>query len=105
MTDPPRRFPPPWTVEEPTKLAQQCFIVKDHNGTALAYFYFEEESGRRTAAGLLTCYETRRIAANIAGWPICSAPCRSRTRTRLFNENSGAWCCFNEIFRQIDEER
>jgi hypothetical protein len=30
---PPRRFPPPWTVEE----TDACFIVKDHAGQALAY--------------------------------------------------------------------
>ena len=28
-----RRFPPPWTVEE----TQPCFIVRDHNGQALAF--------------------------------------------------------------------
>jgi len=32
----------------------------------LAYIYFEDESGRRAAAKLLTKDETRRIAANIA---------------------------------------
>jgi hypothetical protein len=37
----PRRFPPPWTVEEP----QPCFIVRDHSGQALAFVYFEEEPG------------------------------------------------------------
>jgi len=24
-----------------------CFIVRDHNGQALAYVYFEEEPGRQ----------------------------------------------------------
>jgi hypothetical protein len=43
---PARRFPPPWTVEE----IDACFIVRDHNGQALAYVYFEEEPGRRAAA-------------------------------------------------------
>jgi hypothetical protein len=43
MTDP-RRFPPPRSVEEPDpKLDRQCFIVRDANGQALAYVYFEEE--------------------------------------------------------------
>jgi hypothetical protein len=37
-TQPPRRFPPPWTVEEIT------------TGQALAYVYFEDETGR--VAGL-----------------------------------------------------
>ncbi len=43
----PRRFPPPWTVEEPN---DACFIVRDKNDQALAYIYFEDEPGRRSAA-------------------------------------------------------
>ena len=35
----PRRFTPPWTIEE----TQACFIVKDFGGQKLAYVYFEEE--------------------------------------------------------------
>ena len=66
----PRRFPPPWSVEEPnSKLDRQCFIVRDAGGQALAYVYFEEEPGRRSAAHLLTRDEARRIAANIAKLP------------------------------------
>ena len=37
----PRRFPPPWTVEE----QEACFVVRDHNGQQLAYVYFEDEPG------------------------------------------------------------
>ena len=67
---PERHFPPPWSVEEPDpKLDRQCFIVRDHNGQALAYVYFEEELGRRVAAQLLTRDEARRIAVNIAKLP------------------------------------
>ena len=62
---PERRFPPPWSVEE----TDACFIARDHNGQALAYVYFEEEPGRRSAAHLLTRDEARRIAANIGKLP------------------------------------
>jgi hypothetical protein len=60
-----RRFPPPWTVEE----QEACFVVRDHNGQQLAYVYFEDEPGRRSAAKLLRCDEAQRIAANIAKLP------------------------------------
>jgi hypothetical protein len=59
------RFPPPWSVEEQAA----CFVVRDHNGQALAYVYFEEEPGRRSAAKLLTRDEARSIAANVAKLP------------------------------------
>jgi hypothetical protein len=45
------------------------FIVRDNNGQALSYVYCEHEAGRRTAAGLLTQDEARRIAINIAKLP------------------------------------
>jgi hypothetical protein len=60
-----RRFPPPWSVEE----QDACFVVRDHNGQHLAYVYFEDEPGRRSAAKLLSKDEARRIAANIAKLP------------------------------------
>jgi spore germination protein YaaH len=59
---PTRRFPPPWSAEEQSA----CFVVRDHSGHALAYVYFEDEPGRRSAAKLLTRDEARRIAVNIA---------------------------------------
>ncbi len=64
MTEP-RRFPPPWSIDE----TEACFIVRDRNRQDLAYVYFEEEPGRRSAANLLTRDEARRIAANVAKLP------------------------------------
>ena len=61
----PRRFPPPWTVKE----LDACFVVIDSAEQKLAYVYFEEEPGRRSAAKLLTKDEARRIAVNLARLP------------------------------------
>ena len=64
---PQRRFPPPWSVDEAnSKLDRRCFIVRDTNGQALAYVYFEGELDRRSAAHLLTRDEAQRIAADVA---------------------------------------
>jgi hypothetical protein len=46
-----------------------CFIVRDHGGQKLAYVYYEEEPGRRSAAKMLTKDEARRIAAYFAKLP------------------------------------
>jgi hypothetical protein len=60
-----RRFPPPRSVQE----LEACFVVRDGNGQQLAYVYFEDEPGRRSAAKLLSKDEARRIAASIAKLP------------------------------------
>ena len=55
-----RNFPPPWSVGE----LDSCFVVKDANGQALAYMYFEKEPRRRFRRDeLLTRDEAQRIAA------------------------------------------
>ena len=65
MIEPPRRFPPPWEIED----NGACFIVRDANGQAHGCFYCEYEVGRRAAAKLLTKDEARRMAANFAKLP------------------------------------
>jgi hypothetical protein len=61
-----RNFPPPWSVEE----VDSCFVVKDANGQALAYMYFEKEPLRRyRRRELLTRGEAQRIAAIFAKLP------------------------------------
>ena len=61
----PRRFPPPWTVED----LGSCFVVKDGAGQKLGHFYYEEKPGRRSEAKMLTRDEARRIAASVTKLP------------------------------------
>ena len=49
-------WPPPWSVED----IDAAFVVKDSSGQKVAYVYYEEEPGRRSAAKLLTD-EARRL--------------------------------------------
>ena len=63
-TQPPRRFPPPWTVEEYRDLA---YIVRDANRFPVAYVYFA--SDLKHTRYLMTKDEARTIAATIAKLP------------------------------------
>jgi hypothetical protein len=58
MTD---RFPPPWAVQE----QDACFVVTDSTMQKLAYVYFEDDPGRRSAAKLLSRDEALRIAGQL----------------------------------------
>jgi hypothetical protein len=53
---PTRRFTPPWDIED----NGACFIIRDNNGQALPYVYYENEPGRRTAAGFQAQQNDRR---------------------------------------------
>jgi hypothetical protein len=54
----PRRFPPPWTVEQ----IAGGFKVLDGNGMAVAYCYCRANEGDAHIAKVLTIDEARRIA-------------------------------------------
>ena len=62
MHEPETHLPSQWAVEE----LSACFVVKDDAGQKVAFVYFEDEPGRRSAAKLLTHDEAHRIALNIA---------------------------------------
>jgi hypothetical protein len=63
---PERYFPEPWSVEE----LDTCFVVKDINGQAIAYMYFEKEARHRhRRSELLARDEAQRIAAIFANLP------------------------------------
>ena len=66
MTEPARRFPPPWTVEEYRGIS---YIVRDANKFAVAYVFFENQLGRRAAANLMIKDQARKIATGIAKLP------------------------------------
>ena len=65
------RISPPLPAAVVRRRKEACFVVRDHVGQQLAYVYFEDEPGRRSAAKLLSKDEARRIAANMAGRSRC----------------------------------
>ena len=68
-----RRFPPPWIAEE----TDACFIVRDTNGQALAYVYFEEEPGPERQP---RCSPATRPGASPPTSPSCRSCCAGRRR-------------------------
>jgi hypothetical protein len=85
---PERNFPPPWSVGE----LDSCFVVKDLNGQALAYMYFEKELDELNLAtgnamGIARLIKKLAFLNQWRGsddWRTGSAlvPLRSRTRLR-----------------------
>jgi hypothetical protein len=61
-----------WAPRRPglSKSQEACFVVRDHNGQALAYVYFEDEPGRRSAAKLLSneliCINERKFGTRLS---------------------------------------
>jgi hypothetical protein len=83
---PGHRFPAPWSSEEHAA----HFVVRDNNGQAIAYVYYENKAGRRSAAKLLTkrrgapdrckyCQAARPIAKDI----MCSWWCHATENTTM----------------------
>jgi hypothetical protein len=63
---PGRSFPSPWSSEEHSNY----FVIRDHNGRALAYVYYEADHRRRSDAKQpLSRDEARRIAASFVKLP------------------------------------
>ena len=86
-------LPAAWSIEE----QEACFTVRDANGQALAYVYFEEEPGRRPAAKLLTRDGARRIAANIDKLPeLLLLPGRCRIFATVLKQNRALFLTTHE---------
>ena len=67
MSTPPRRFPPPWRVDDASD--GEVLRIVDAGGQILAYVLYEDEPIRRELMKRLTKDEARRIAVNIAKLP------------------------------------
>jgi hypothetical protein len=61
----PRRFPPPWSIQENT----ESFAVKDDTGQVLCYVHFEGDLQRQILTKRLSRDEAFLIAVNIAKLP------------------------------------
>jgi hypothetical protein len=55
---PEHHFPEPWSVEE----LDTCFVVKDLNGQAFAYMYFEKSRVIDIAAVSCLCATRRSVS-------------------------------------------
>ena len=93
---PARRFPLPWSVEE----YNACFIVRDRDGQALAYVYFEDEPGRRSAAKLptlgrhcpLEAQKPRRLLTGFGNVRLMTHSGHSRPLSATTRDDAGSRC-------------
>jgi hypothetical protein len=69
---PERHFPEPWSVEE----LDACFVVKDLNGQALAYMYFEKS--RVADIAPVNCLRATRRGASRLFLPNCRSCWRAK---------------------------
>ena len=76
---PERHFPEPWSVEE----LDACFVVKDLNGQALAYMYFEKS--RVTDIAAVSCFCGTRRGVSRPFLPSC----RSRWARQSLDSHPG----------------
>lgn len=61
----PRRFPPPWKVQE----LAESFVVVDGRGQQLAFLYYEDEPQRQMSTKRLNKDDAWRIARAITRIP------------------------------------
>jgi hypothetical protein len=65
MSEPSRRFPPPWHADP----MPGGYAVRDANGQTLVFVYSRDSDAEARQAKVLTKDEARRIGVNIARLP------------------------------------
>jgi hypothetical protein len=90
---PERRFPPPWSVEDPDpKLERQCYIVRDHNGQALAF-----TEGHcivcRELSGIRRPFPRHDAASNNLRIPLATARLPVTHQVLTGSETQASACC------------